>query len=47
MAVSKHLSATRTTLRLMDDIPLLRSTFQYGIGKEVIVAIINFTYISQ
>lgn len=34
MSVSKHLSATRTTLRLMDDIPAIKSTLQYGLGKE-------------
>ncbi|KAL3280157.1 hypothetical protein HHI36_017657 [Cryptolaemus montrouzieri] len=32
--VSKHLSETRTTLRLLDDLPMLKYSFEYGLGKE-------------
>ena len=33
---SSQLSACRMTLRLFDDLPMLKSTLEYGFGKEVI-----------
>lgn len=33
---SSQLSACRMTLRLFDDLPMLKSTLDYGFGKEVI-----------
>lgn len=32
---SSKISGARTTLRLIDDIPLLRYTLEYGLGKQV------------
>jgi peroxin-11C len=32
---SKHMSNTRATLRLLDDLPMLKYNLEYGFGKEV------------
>ncbi|KAK9882230.1 hypothetical protein WA026_019745 [Henosepilachna vigintioctopunctata] len=32
--ISKHLSDTRATLRLLDDIPMLKFSLDYGLGKK-------------
>ncbi|EEZ97396.1 peroxisomal membrane protein 11C [Tribolium castaneum] len=31
---SKHMSGTRATLRLLDDLPMLKYNLEYGFGKE-------------
>lgn len=39
---SSKISGARTTLRLVDDIPLLRYSLEYGFGKQVSLKIIIF-----
>lgn len=36
---SSQMSATRATLRLLDDLPMLKYTLEYGIGKEVRICV--------
>lgn len=38
---SSQMSATRATLRLLDDLPMLKYTLEYGIGKEVRICVKN------
>lgn len=35
--VSKKISGARATLRLIDDIPMLQHTLEYGFGSKVIL----------
>lgn len=34
--ISSKISGARATLRLIDDIPMLQHTLEYGLGKQVI-----------
>lgn len=38
---SSQMSKTRATLRLLDDIPMLQHTLQYGLGRTVYTFCIN------
>ena len=37
--ISAKFSETRTVLRLMDDIPMLRYTLQYGLGSKKVAKV--------
>lgn len=40
--VSSRISGARATLRLIDDIPMLQYTIEYGLGQKVPIATHNF-----
>lgn len=41
--ISSKISGARATLRLIDDIPMLQHTLEYGLGTKVIIILLRNT----